>query len=344
MSETLAAEYRQLGKSGLRVSVPILGGMSFGTPAWGGPWILNEEESLPILKAAWDLGVTSIDTANTYSNGEAERIVSAFIRKYDIPREKLVIMSKVMFLVSPDPAVLTVLNPGLNHTRDFVNQGGLSRTAIFNQVEGSLRRLQTSYIDLLQIHAFDPTTPIEETMKALHDLIIAGKVRYIGASNLRAWQLAEMNHVAEKNGWTPFVSIQVEHSLIYRPEEQEMFAYCKHKGIGIITYSPLTDGHLARPLGTETTRTKCLAGTPFEKPRKESDNVIIKRVEELATKLQWKMSQVALAWSSSKVTSPIVGINSVDRLKESIIAGKTLSADDIKYLEEPYEYHPHRFG
>ncbi|KAI0942653.1 hypothetical protein AcW1_003226 [Taiwanofungus camphoratus] len=342
MSEPVLAEYRQLGKSGLRVSVPVLGGMTVGNPKWS-PWVLPEEKALPLLKAAWDLGINTIDTANTYSNGEAERILGAFMNNYNIPRENLVIMTKVFFLVSPDPSTLTMLNPALGSTRDFINQGGLSRAAIFNQVEASLRRLDTGYIDLLQIHTFDPTTPLEETMKALHDLVVSGKVRYLGACNMRTWQFAEMNHVAEVNGWTKFVSIQVEHSLLYRPEEFEMFAYCNYKGIGILSYSPLMDGHLARPVGTETPRTKNISGTPFEKRRRDSDKKIIQRVEDLATKRQWKMSQVALTWASSKVTSPIVGANSPERLQESVTAGKTLTADEVKYLEELYEPQPPRF-
>ncbi|KAI0354041.1 Aldo/keto reductase [Trametes cingulata] len=335
MSVNATAEYRQLGKSGLRVSVPIFGGMSVGNPKWS-PWVLGEDKALPLLKAAWDMGINTIDTANTYSNGDAEKIVATFI-------EKLVIMTKAFFLVSPDPSTLTMLNPGLNNTRDFVNQGGLSRAALFNQVEASLKRLRTSYIDVLQVHTFDPTTPLEETMKALHDLVQSGKVRYLGACNMRGWQFAEMQRVAEVNGWTQFVSMQVEYSLLYRVDELELLAYCKHKGVGVIAYSPLMDGHLARPLGTETERSKVLAGTPFEKRRRESDKKIIQRVEELASKKGWSMSQVALAWVASKVTAPIVGANTPERLRESIVVGKALTGDDVQYLEEPYELQLPRF-
>ncbi|KAI0666408.1 NADP-dependent oxidoreductase domain-containing protein [Trametes maxima] len=333
MSQNATAEYRQLGKSGLRVSVPIFGGMTVGNPKWS-PWVLGEDKALPLLKAAWDLGINTIDTANTYSNGDAEKVVASFIEKYSIPRENLVIMTKAFFLVSPDPSTLTMLNPGLGNTRDFVNQGGLSRTALFNQVDASLKRLNTSYIDVLQIHTFDPTTPLEETMKALHDLVQSGKVRYLGASNLRAWQFAELQRVAEVNHWTPFVSVQIEYSLLYRVEELELVAYCKYKGVGVIAYSPLMDGHLARPLGSETERTKSIAGTPFEKQRRESDKKIIQRVEEVANKKGWKMSQVALAWISAKITAPIVGANTAARLEESITAGKTFTDDELKYLEE----------
>ena len=225
---------------------------------------------------------------------------------------------------------MAAFDPSLPHTREYVNQGGLSRAAIFNQVDASLRRLKTSYIDVLQIHAFDASTPLEETMRALHELVVAGKVRYIGASGLRVWQLAEMNYTAERNGWTQFISMQVEHSLLYRTEvplswhnpcihsekvcfiqEQEMIAYCKYKGIGVISYSPLMDGHLARPLGTATPRADNIAGSMFEKKRRESDKEIIKRVEEIAGKHSVKMCQVALEWSAGKISSPIVGANTV---------------------------------
>lgn len=217
----------------------------------------------------------------------------------------------------------------LAKTREYVNQGGLSRAAIFNQTSDCLARLDTEYIDLLQIHAFDATTPIEETMKALHDLVSAGKVRYLGASNLKAWQLAEMNSVAERHGWTQFISIQIEHSLLFRTQvcrvlyrdlrsgtdpfvkEVEMLAYCMYKGVGVISYMPLLGGHLARPLETKTDRSTALEGTFFEMKLRESDKEIVKRVEQLAQKHSWTMSQVALTWSCTKVTSPIVGLNTV---------------------------------
>ncbi|OBZ74334.1 hypothetical protein A0H81_05761 [Grifola frondosa] len=270
------AEYRQLGKSGLRVSVPILGGMSFGNSKWL-DWVLEEDKALPILKAAWDAGVNTIDTANMYSNGESERIIGKFVKQYNIPRRNLVILTKGRFLVAEDdPSLVTsYFRPELAGTRDYVNQGGLSRTAIFNQVDASLARLEMDYIDLFQVHAFDPDTPFEETMKALHDLVVAGKVRYIGASNLRAWQFIEMNNVAARNGWTQFISMQVEHSLLYRPEELEMFAYCDFKGIGILAYSPLMNGHLARPLGANTTRVKFEGSTVFNKRIRTCTRVVL---------------------------------------------------------------------
>jgi len=338
------AEYRRLGKSGLRISVPVLGCMSYGDPKWN-IWVLPEEKALPILKAAWDVGVTTLDTANMYSNGESERIIRKFISQYNIPRENLVVITKIRFLVDHEQmsTISSYMRPELGSTRDYVNQGGLSRAAIFNQAQASLQRLGMDYVDILIIHMFDADTPFEETMRALHDLVLSGKVRYIGASNVRAWQFIEMNNIAQLNGWTQFSCVQMEHSLLYRVEERELFAYCNYKGIGILAHSALMDGHLARPVGTETVRTKKYSGTRAEKKRRESDIQIIKRVEEIAEKHSWKMSQVALAWSASKVSSPLVGINSVERLHEALIAGKTLSEEENKYLEELYEYQPPRF-
>jgi len=335
-------EYRRLGNSGLKISVPILGAMSFGSPEWM-PWVLPEDKSFEIMQAAWDQGINTFDTANNYSNGESERIVGKFLEKSKIPRERIIIATKCWSLVGHSPSDMTFLTPDLNKQRDYVNQDGLSRAAIFNAVEASLARLNTPYIDLLQIHRFDPKTPAEETMKALHDLVQSGKVRYIGGSSMRCWQFALLNQVAEKNGWTKFVSMQNEYSLLYREEEREMNAYCKFHGIGIIPWSPLAAGPLARPLSaSDTTRTAVTKGTPFERKHSEADKMIINRVEELAKKKNLKMSQVALAWVASRATSPIVGATSVERLHDSIITEVKLTDEDIKYLEEPYEPKPVR--
>ncbi|KAJ7154542.1 NADP-dependent oxidoreductase domain-containing protein [Mycena filopes] len=291
--------------------------------------------SLEILKAAWDLGINTFDTANMYSNGESERIIGQFILQHKIPRENVVIITKIFCLVSPDVAIPVAFDPSMPNTRSYVNQGGLSRTAIFNQVDASLARLKTTYLDVLMIHAPDPTTPFEETMRALHDLVALGKVRYLGAANLAAWQLAEMNHVAEMKGWTQFTCMEVEHSLLDRAAEPEIFAYCEYKGIGVIAYRPLAQGHLARPLGTQSLRTQN-AGA-FGKTLRDSDKKIIERVQELAGKTQTQMSQVALAWSGSKVTSPIVGVNAPGRVRDAIVRDKILSSEDIAFLEELYE-------
>ncbi|KAG1806971.1 Aldo keto reductase [Suillus subaureus] len=329
-------QYRSLGKSGLKISVPVIGAMSFGTPKWA-PWVLDEEPSIEIMKAAWDLGVNTIDTANMYSNGESERIVAKFIKKYNIPRPQIVIATKCYGLVADDASLPTFFMPDLQKLSKYVNQSGLSRAAIFNAVDASLARLETPYIDLLQIHRFDPSVTPEETMKALHDLVQSGKVRYIGASSMRCWQFAMLNDVAARNGWTTFVSMQDEYSLLYREEEREMLGYCKHNGIGVIPWAPLASGVLARPIGTETTRLNSVKGSTWEKKLSSADATIINRVEELAKKKNCKMSQIALAWVASKVSSPIVGISSVQRLQESIIEEIELTPEEIKYLEEPYE-------
>ncbi|OJA13328.1 hypothetical protein AZE42_09285 [Rhizopogon vesiculosus] len=336
MSTTATVEYRTLGKAGLRVSVPILGAMSYGTPKWA-PWVLEEEPSLEIMKAAWDLGINTIDTANIYSNGESERLIAKFLKKYNIPRHQIIIATKCYSLVANDPSIQAFAVPGIEDLPEYVNQSGLSRAAIFNAVDASLARLETPYIDLFQIHRFDDSATPEETMKALHDLVQSGRVRYIGASSMRCWQFAMLNDVAAKNGWTKFVSMQNEYSLTYREEEREMMAYCKYNGIGVIPWSPLSAGVLARPLGTETTRLLATVGSVFEKKVIGGDATIINRVEELAKRRNCKMSQIALAWTAAKVTSPIIGANSVQRLRESLIRGLELTAEETAYLEEPYE-------
>ncbi|VDC07346.1 unnamed protein product [Peniophora sp. CBMAI 1063] len=336
------AQYRQLGKSGLRVSVPILGAMSFGSETWNS-WVLPEGKALPIIKAAWDAGINTIDTANMYSNGVSEEIIATFIRQNNIPRSRVVLLTKISFAPSENMADNSAFTLGFAEKQRFMNQGGLSRTAIFNQTDGCLTRLATDYIDLLQIHAFDDSVPMEETMKALHDLVSSGKVRYLGACNLKAWQLGEMNYVAERHGWTQFTSIQIEHSLLHRVHEVEMFAYCMYKGIGIIAYSPLYDGHLARPLGTDTARSEAFKGTMFARPLRESDKEIIQKAEEIAKKRSWTMSQVALSWLTTKVTSPIVGLNSISRVAESIVEDKVLTEEEVKSLEASYKYRPSRF-
>ncbi|KZT53424.1 Aldo/keto reductase [Calocera cornea HHB12733] len=333
--------YHRLGNSGLRISNPVLGCMSFGSDEWGS-WVLNEDKALPLLKAAWDLGVNTWDTANIYSNGESERIIAKALKKYNIPRSKVLILTKCHFLVGSTPGMHTLFSPELQNTRDFVNQSGLSRAAIFNQVADSLARLETDYIDLLQIHRADANTPAEETMEALHDLVKSGKVRYIGASSMWAWQLANYNHVAEQHGWTKFVSMQSQYSLLYREEEREMNAFCNYSGVGLIPWGPVAGGHLTRPLGEDSTRSEGTKGTPFELKHTDADKEIIRRVDELAKKKGWNMAQVALAWINTKVTAPIVGISSPARLQEAIIPDKKLTEEEIKYLEEPYVPKPVR--
>lgn len=231
------AKYRQVGKSGLRVSVPILGAMGFGDTRYQS-WVIGEDEALPILKAAYDRGLNTWDTSNSYSNGVSEEILGKAIKKYNIPRHKLIILTKCRnpSRESNDPALLALNNDQLAELPDYVNQFGLSRQAIFNSVEASLKRLQTDYIDLFQIHRFDPTVPIEETMEALHDLVKQGKVRYIGASSMWTYQFAQMQFCAEKNGWTKFISMQNHYSLLYREEEREMNKFCKVTGVGLLSW------------------------------------------------------------------------------------------------------------
>ncbi|KAF1846550.1 aldo-keto reductase-like protein [Cucurbitaria berberidis CBS 394.84] len=334
------AEYRRLGKSGLKVSVPILGAMSIGSSAWQ-PWVIEEDEALPLLKAAYDRGLTTWDTANVYSNGVSEEIIGKAIKKYSLPRHKLVILTKCFGYVGEDPGLRTI-NYGneLPKLSDYTNQGGLSRQAIFNAVNASLKRLDLEYIDLLQIHRFDANTPIEETMEALHDLVKTGKVRYIGASSMWAVQFAQMQFVAEKHGWTKFVSMQNQYNLLYREEEREMNRFCNDTGVGLIPWAPLCRGNLARPASAfgSTTRSegeqKVSNGLPG---RADNDKKIIERVEELAKKRDWKMSHVALAWINKRVSSPIIGFSSAARMDEALEArGKELTEEEEKYLEELY--------
>jgi len=329
------AQYVNLGKSGLKISIPIFGTMSIGDPEWI-DWVEGEEKSLPLLKAAYDMGLNTWDTANVYSNGASEIIVGKAIKKYNIPRHKVVVMTKCFGAVGEEMAVRGMNWPKeIAGSKDYVNNMGLSRQAIFNAVDASLKRMDLEYIDLLQIHRFDSSTPVEETMEALHDLVKSGKVRYIGASSMWATQFARMQFCAEKNGWTKFVSMQNHYSLLYREEEREMNLFCNDTGVGLIPWAPLFRGHLARPLTVfgKTTR----SAPEAEKGLTEADEKIVTRVQELAEKKGWKMSQVALAWINKRIASPIIGFSSVARIEEALdIQGKTLTDEEEKYLEEPY--------
>ncbi|KAK1987687.1 LOW QUALITY PROTEIN: aldo-keto reductase [Colletotrichum cereale] len=296
-------EYDNLGTS---VSVPILGGMSLGSSEWQN-WVLDEEESCEILKAAYDRGINTWDTANMYSNGMSEKVIGKAIKKYNIPCGKLVFMTKC--------AIHTILKA----------------------VDDALARLDTTYIDLFQIHRFDPATPLEETMKALHNLVQAGKILYIGASSMWAAQFAQMQFAAEKNGWTKFVSMQNFYNLVYREEEREMNRFCKETGVGIIPWSPLFGGALVRSLKAEKTSIRSQVKGVMSLGLTEADENIIRRVEEVAEKKGWSMSHVALVWIRYKGGVPITGFNSVQRLDEAgELSGKTLTEDEVMYLEEPY--------
>ncbi len=285
--ENSKAEYKQLGKCGLKISVPILGAMTLGDTSWL-PWLLDEEKSLPLLKAAYDRGLNTWDTANIYSNGVSETIIGKAIKKYDIPRHKLVILTKCFFTTGEEP--WTHGEPEMAASKDYVNHGGLSRQAIFQACDASLQRLGIDYIDIYQIHRFDNDTPIEETMEALHDLVRMGKVRYIGASSMWAFQFAMMQSCAEKNGWTKFVSMQNHYNLLYREEEREMIKYCNATGVGLIPWAPLCRGILARPPVEAKAGTARAEGDDSETGYSEVDKRIVGRVQELADKKGWKVS------------------------------------------------------
>ncbi|MCJ1340949.1 hypothetical protein MMC09_006245 [Bachmanniomyces sp. S44760] len=331
-SDAPHAEYVRLGKSGLKVSVPILGSMSFGDSRWQ-PWVVEEDKALPLLKAAYDRGLNTWDTANVYSNGVSEEIIGKAIKQFKIPRHKLIIMTKCCGLTreNNNPETLAIQDP--ESTVDYVNHRGLSRLAIFNAVEASLARLDTPYIDLLQIHRFDKATPIEETMSALHDLVKCGKVRYIGASSMWTYQFAQMQFCAELKGLTKFISMQNCYSLLYREEEREMNKYCTETGVGLIPWGPLAAGQLARPAHAHGSTVRSSGRDVLEQ-----DSSIIDRVEGLAKKKGWTMSHVALAWINKRISSPIIGFSSVERMEEALaVKGKSLTEEEEKYLEELYQ-------
>jgi 1-deoxyxylulose-5-phosphate synthase len=318
-------KYVKLGKTGLDVSRICLGCMSFGDPDQGThPWTLDEEASRPFIRQALDAGINFFDTANVYSLGSSEEIVGRALKEM-ANRDEIVIATK---LHAP--------------MRDGRNSAGLSRKAIMTEVDHSLRRLGTDYIDLYQIHRYDHRTPIEETMAALHDLVVAGKVRYLGASSMWAWQFAKAQHVADRNGWTRFVSMQNHYNLIHREEEREMLPLCADQGVGVIPWSPLARGLLTRPWDETTARSdtdefgKTLYGTS------PSDRVIVERVAAIAVAHGVPRAQVALAWMLSKpvVTAPIVGATKPHHLDDAVAAlGLELSSEEIRSLEEPYEPH-----
>ncbi|KAH7103172.1 voltage-gated potassium channel subunit beta-2 [Auriculariales sp. MPI-PUGE-AT-0066] len=332
-------EYQRLGSSGLKISKIILGCMSYGSSKWQG-WILDEDVALPLFKAAYDAGITTWDTANIYSNGESERLIRKAIEKYNIPRNRLVILSKVYFPVKDDDASFDFwANP--TDGPEWNNNKGLSRKHILDAVDASVARLGT-YIDVLQIHRFDPDVPAEEIMEALHDVVKSGKVRYIGASSMFVHQFATLQFTAEKHGWTKFISMQNYYNLIYREEEREMIPFCNNTGVGLIPWSPLARGALARAYGGETLRT----GTDFvytflvskvDAHESEINKEVITRVEKVAKDKGTSMACVATAWVLGKNCAPILGLNSVKRIEEAVASLKVkLTDDEIKYLEESY--------
>ena len=326
-------EYVKLGNTGLDVSRICLGCMGFGDPdKWVHKWVLKEEESREVIKKALEMGINFFDTANVYSNGISEEILGRAIKDF-ANRDEVVIATKVFFN-SPEILVKGTIRP---------NMKGLSRKAIFSSVEKSLERLQTDYIDLYIIHRWDYSTPIEETMEALHDLIKAGKVRYIGASAMYAWQFQKAQNVAEKNGWTKFISMQNHYNLIYREDEREMLPYCKDAKVSSTPYSPLASGRLAKDPDEETFRSKTDKTAKAKYGEYENvDREIILRVKELAEKYNVGMAEIALAWLLQKepVTAPIVGATKISHLETAVASlNIKLTSEEIAYLEEPYVPH-----
>lgn len=319
-------EYTKLGRTGLDVSRICLGCMSYGGGNQGNhAWSLGEEESRPFIKKALETGINFFDTANRYSLGNSEEILGRAIRDF-ARRDEVVIATKVYGRMRPGP-----------------NGAGLSRKAIFSEIDNSLRRLGTDYVDLYQIHRFDHGTPIEETLEALHDLVKSGKVRYIGASSMHAWEFARSLGIAEKHGWTRFVSMQNLVNLLYREEEREMLPLCAAEGIGVIPWSPQARGKLSRDWDYTSIRTETdEAMTRLFAKTQEADKKVVDRVAEVARQRGVSRAQVALAWVLSKpmVTAPIVGATKLHHLDDAIAAVEVkLSPDEIAALEEPYVPH-----
>lgn len=309
--------------------------MTFGNPRWeGSPWVLGDDEALPILKRAYDLGINTWDTANTYSNGISEEIIGSALRKYSIPRNKVVIMTKLYYPVMEDDRNA---RPSPSHNDGkLVNQMGLSRKHIFEAVEASLRRLGTTYIDVLQLHRVDDSPP-EEVMRALHDLVQQGKVHYLGASSMYCWQLARLQYAAKMNGWTPFTSMQNLYNCLYREDERDVIPFCNAEGIGLMPWSPLARGLLARPASQKTERSELDVKTKKWFVGSQNEQ-IISRVEEIAGQRKCAMADVALAWLFAKGACPIVGLNSIKRVEEACRALRvTLTEEELERLEELYQ-------
>ncbi|MBS1676571.1 MAG: aldo/keto reductase [Actinobacteria bacterium] len=316
--------YTKLGRTGLDVSVLCLGCMGLADGSRGmHSWAVGEERSREIVRRALDAGINFFDTANFYSGGSSEEYIGRFLGEM-ADRDEIVLATKVCMPMREGP-----------------NGGGLSRKAVMTEIDHSLRRLGTDYVDLYQIHRWDHGTPIEETMEALHDVVKAGKARYIGASSMFAWQFAKALHVAEREGWTRFVSMQNHYNLLYREEEREMLPLCLDEGVGVVPWSPLARGRLGRGPGVETARSGSdeTGDALYDAP---GDRAVIERNAEVAARLGVPPAQVALAWllRSPAVTAPIVGATKVGHLDDAIAAvDLELADDDVALLEEPYVPH-----
>ncbi|HZR02245.1 MAG TPA: aldo/keto reductase [Burkholderiales bacterium] len=319
-------EYVRFGRTGMKVSRLCLGCMTYGDPTRGRHgWTLDDAASRPFIRKALDLGINFFDTANTYSDGSSEEIVGRALRDF-AKRDEVVLATKVFFPV-----------------RKGANAGGLSRKAIFADIDDSLRRLGMDYVDLYQIHRWDYNAPIEETMEALHDVVKAGKARYIGASSMFAWQFMKAQHVAQQNGWTRFVSMQDYYNLIYREEEREMLPMCAAEGIAVIPWSPMARGRLTRNWNeqTERQRTDDMMGKLYPQSD-EADRKVAEQVAAIATKRGVPRAQIALAWVLSKpvVTAPIIGASKPNHLDDAVAAlSIQLTPEEISALESPYVPH-----
>ena len=321
-------ETTRLGNTGLQVSRICLGCMGFGNAAnWVHKWVLDEETSRPVIQKALELGINFFDTANVYSLGASEEILGRALKDF-ARRDEVVIATKVY-----------------GKMREGPNGGGLSRKAILSEIDASLRRLGTDYVDLYQVHRWDYDTPIEETMEALNDVVRAGKARYIGASAMFAWQFAKALFTADRHGWTRFVSMQDHLNLVYREEEREMLPLCRAEGIGVIPYSPLASGRLTRDWSADSSlraQTDTIARGKYDASA-ETDRLVVERVAELAEKRGVKRAHIALAWLLQKepVTAPIIGATKIEHLEDALGALELrLSPDEVTALEEPYV--PHR--
>ena len=319
-------KYKNLGRTGLKVSELCLGCMTFGVPERGDhPWTLPEQQSRPLIRKAVDAGINYFDTANSYSDGTSEEIVGQALKDFT-RRDEVVIATKVFFPMHKGP-----------------NAGGLSRKAIFTAIDASLRRLQTDYVDLYQIHRWDYSTPIEETLEALHDVVKRGKARYLGASSMYAWQFSKALHVAREHGWTAFVSMQNHYNLLYREEEREMMPLCTAERIAVVPWSPLARGRLTRAWDTQTARTQTDAyGNKLYVATVDADRKVVEQVATIAAARGVPKAQVALAWIAQKpfVTAPIVGASKPQHLDDAAAAlTLKLDAAEIAQLEAPYVPH-----
>jgi len=319
-------KYVKLGKTGLDVSRICLGCMSYGIPDRGNHlWTLPEDESRPFIRQALEAGINFFDTANVYSDGTSEEIVGRALKDF-ASRDEVVIATKVHGRMRPGP-----------------NGAGLSRRAIMSEIDASLKRLGTDYVDLYQIHRWDYTTPIEETLEALHDVVKAGKARYIGASSMYAWQFAQALAIAERHGWTRFVSMQNYVNLLYREEEREMLPLCAQEGVGVIPWSPLARGRLTRNWDDQSARSETdeFGKTLYAKSA-EADGQVVEQVRKVAEARGLPRAQVALAWllGKSAITAPIIGATKLQHLTDAVAAVEvTLTADEVAQLEAPYVPH-----